>query len=423
MSAAFNFIGRELKRQIDSVGSADIVVGIPSYNNSSTIHHVVNAVSVGIMKYFRDAQSVIVNSDGGSTDGTPNIVMEAAVESLDTILVEHPIHTIHRISTPYHGLPGKGSAFRTIFMVAQLLGARAVAVVDSDLRSITPEWVELLLTPILRRGYDFVAPRYQRHKYDGTITNSIVYPMTYALYGAPIRQPIGGDFGFSGKLASHFLTVGEFDTDIARYGIDIWMTTTALASGSKVCQAFLGAKIHDPKDPGADLSSMLVQVVGSLFYLMERYEHVWMNTIQESKIEEYGFRFEVGVEPINVDLERLVNGFRHGVAELSSVWRMILDHRSMDRLKTLAESDVTDFSFPDELWVRILYDFAIGYHRRTIHPEHVVRSLTPLYLGRTAGFINRTLDSDATHVEKDIEDLCSEFSRQKEHLIARWNAR
>jgi len=40
-------------------------------------------------------------------------------------------------------------------------------------------------------------------------------------------------------------------------------TTTAIANRYRICQAYLGAKIHDPKDPGADLSAMLNQVVGS----------------------------------------------------------------------------------------------------------------------------------------------------------------
>ena len=110
-----------------------------------------------------------------------------------------------------------------------------------------------------------------RHKYDGTITNTIVYPLTRALYGKRIRQPIGGDFGFSGRLASFYLEKDVWDSDVARFGIDIWMTTTAIANGFRICQAFLGAKIHDAKDPGADLSAMLHQVVGSVFDLMEEY--------------------------------------------------------------------------------------------------------------------------------------------------------
>ena len=116
-----------------------------------------------------------------------------------------------------------------------MLGARACAVVDSDLRSITPEWVQLLLEPVLDHRVDFVAPYYLRHKYDGTITNSIVYPLTRALYGRRVRQPIGGEFGMSGRLASHYLTRPVWETDVARYGIDIWMTTTAVGDGFAVC--------------------------------------------------------------------------------------------------------------------------------------------------------------------------------------------
>ena len=125
-------------------------------------------------------------------------VQHATIEDFDAILVKHRKDPILKITTPYHGLPGKGSAFRTIFEIAHSLKAKACIVVDSDLRSITPEWVELLVTPIFVKDYDFVAPLYLRHKYDGTITNSIIYPLTRALYGKRVRQPIGGDFGFSG---------------------------------------------------------------------------------------------------------------------------------------------------------------------------------------------------------------------------------
>jgi len=57
---------------------------------------------------------------------------------------------------------------------------------------------------VLSYGWDHVAPLYVRHRNDGTITNSIAYPLTAALYGTRIRQPIGGDFGFSGRLASYW---------------------------------------------------------------------------------------------------------------------------------------------------------------------------------------------------------------------------
>jgi glycosyltransferase involved in cell wall biosynthesis len=161
--------------EIERIGKADILVGIPSYTNAHTIGHVVKAVSAGLAKHFSDYNAVIVNSDGGSTDGTRELVGTTEFASLDALMIRHRLHPVHKINTPYHGIPGKGSAFRTIFKIAELLGARACAVVDSDLRSITPEWIEMLIGPVLNEDYDYVAPLYWRHKYDGTITNSIVY--------------------------------------------------------------------------------------------------------------------------------------------------------------------------------------------------------------------------------------------------------
>jgi hypothetical protein len=91
---------------------------------------------------------------------------------------------------------------------------------------------------VFEEGVDFIAPLYHRHKFDGTITNSIIYPLTRALYGKRVRQPIGGDFGFSGRLAKHYLSKDVWQTDVARYGIDIWMTTEAMANNFTVAQSF-----------------------------------------------------------------------------------------------------------------------------------------------------------------------------------------
>src|SRR4030066_1113047 len=204
----------EIQEKIKEIKGADILVGIPSYNNARTIGHVVRAVQAGFAKYFPDKKCVLVNSDGGSTDGTMDIVQNTTVEDYQSVLLSHSVSPFFKLTTPYNGIPGKGSAFRPIFEIADALDAKACAVVDSDLRSITPEWVELLLKPVIESGFDYVAPLYHRNKYDGTITNSIVYPLTRALYGKQVRQPIGGDFGFSGKLAEFYLTKDVCETDV-----------------------------------------------------------------------------------------------------------------------------------------------------------------------------------------------------------------
>ncbi len=411
---------KSFQGQLEEIKAADILIGIPSYNNVRTIGHVVRAVIAGLAKYFPNARSVMVNSDGGSTDGTQEEVRRVGIEDFKTILTSHPVNPIQRLVTPYHGIPGKGSAFRTIFEAAKILKAKACAVVDSDLRSITPEWMELLLEPIYREGFDYVAPLYARHKFDGTITNSIVYPLTRTLYGKRIRQPIGGDFGFSGKLAKFYLTRDVWETDVARFGIDIWMTTLAIAEGFKACQSYLGAKIHDAKDPGSDLGPMFTQVVSSVYYLMEEYQTLWREVKESQSVPGFGFQYEVGLEPVSVNVERMIGNFRLGVRDLKEIWEKVLLPETGSRLESIGRLSDGAFSFPGDLWVRVVYDFATAFHKGPVHREHLLKSMIPLYLGRVASFVKENLRSSAEEVEKEIESLCKVFEEMKSYLIERW---
>ncbi len=419
---AESLLREEVQQQIRDIGQVDILVGIPSYNSARTIKHVVRAVKAGFAKYFPEQQTVLVNSDGGSGDGTPEIVRDTAIDDYHTLLTAHPVHAVHKIITPYNGIPGKGSALRTVFQTAVDLKAKACAVVDADLRSITPSWLDLLLNPVLKEGFDFVAPMYHRHKYDGTITNSIVYPLTRGLYGKRVRQPIGGDFGFSGRLAEHYLAHDVWNTDVARFGIDIWMTTTAITGGFNICQSFLGAKIHDAKDPSVDLSAMLTQVVSSVFDLMEtNYAH-WVNVNGSTPVPLYGFEYAVGLEPIRVNVERMINSFQSGLHELAPLWQQILAKETAEELKRLEGVSGEAFRFNQNLWVRTVYDFAAAYHKSVINREHLLKSLTPLYLARTASFVLETPEASADDVDQILESLCQEYETMKPYLIQRWEA-
>jgi glycosyltransferase involved in cell wall biosynthesis len=411
----------EVRRQVESIGEVDVLVGIPSYNNARTIGHVVHAVTAGLAKYFPDQRAVLVNSDGGSRDGTPDVVRGSEFATARTILVSHPVRTLHKVITAYQGLPGKGSAFRTVFEVAARLGARACVVVDSDLRSITPEWMQLLLGPVLHEGKDYVCPLYARHKYDGTITNSIVYPLVRALYGRRIRQPIGGDFGFSGRLAAHYLTHDVWDSDVARYGIDIWMTTTALVGDFSVCQSYLGAKIHDAKDPGADLSAMLMQVTGALFEQAGATHAAWKDIRGSEPVPEFGFRYEVGLEPVPVNTARMVKAFEQGVRDFEPLHAKFLSPDVRRALWALVGQPPETFMMPVDLWVWIVYEYLLGHRARRMNPQHLLQTLTPLYLGRTASWVNQAASFGAADVEVELDALCERFEVMKPVLVEGWS--
>lgn len=411
----------DIAEKVNEIQEADILVGIPSYNNARTIGHVVKAVQAGLVKYFPGKKSVLVNSDGGSKDGTMDVVQNTTIEDFQSILVHHRVGPVFKIATPYHGIPGKGSAFKTIFEIAASLNAKACAVVDSDLRSITPEWIELLIKPVLEGGFDYVAPLYHRHKYDGTITNSIIYPLTRSLYGKRVRQPIGGDFGFSGNLARFYLSKEVWETDVAKYGIDIWMTTTAIANTFKICQSFLGAKIHDPKDPGADLSAMLYQVVGATFDLMETYADTWKTVTTSEKVPTFGFEYAVGLEPVSVNLDRMIDKFRLGIKELMPIWEKFVPYEITQFLSNMVVVRKEGFHIPDEVWVKLIYSFAVAAHKKVLNKEHLLKSLTPLYIGRVASFVSESWESSAAEVEEKIDALSMSFEHGKNALLEEWD--
>jgi hypothetical protein len=389
-----------LRDGLSRVGNADLLVGIPSFNNAATVGHVARTAAAGLRAHFPDATPVIVNADGGSKDGT-SAVIEASTDGLPTI------------AGAYVGPPGKGSAFRAIFEIAAQLGVEACAVVDSDLRSITPEWIERLISPIKSGTADYVTPLYARHKFDGTITNNVAYPLTRALYGVRLRQPIGGEFGFSVALARDFLDGAAFgglnvwETDVARFGIDIYMTTTALVRRKRVVQAFLGAKIHDPKDPGADLAPMFTQVTSTLFRMAVANPDRWKDVRGSTATEIVGSIDPVEPEAVNASVEVLHHKYAAGRAEHQRTWDEILSSPVPDRID-------------DAAWARIVFDFLVAAKRRPDETQRYVGALVPLYFARVAGFIEEAKELDTERAEALVERQAATFETLKPELVSRW---
>jgi hypothetical protein len=384
---------------------ADIVVGIPSFRNAATIGYVTEAAAQGLRRNFPNMRAVIVNADGGSEDGTRDRV-RASADGM-------PI-----VTGRYEGRSGKGSAFRAIFEAVNLLGARACAVVDSDLRSITPEWIARLIGPVVRGEADYVTPLYARHKHDGTITNTIAYPLTRALYGARVRQPIGGEFGFSADLARIYLAEPVWESDVAKFGIDIFMTTTALARGVRVAQAFLGAKIHDPKDPGADLGPMFTQVVGTLLTLARKNVDVWRPVTGSRDVPVIGEISPVEPEAVNASVRVLVEKFKAGAGDQDRAWDEILSADTRDVARKAAETGNAS-AIGGRFWAKAVYEIVAAAKTRD-DTETLARALLPLYFGRVAALIGEMQGLDQAGAERVVEQQALAFEQTKPYLLERW---
>jgi glycosyltransferase involved in cell wall biosynthesis len=398
------------RRRLERLGAADIVVGIPCFNNDSTISYVIKAVEDGLAIHYPDRRCVVVVADGGSVD-------DSREESDD--LESSP--WIERIITIYRGLPGKGSAVRAIFEASQLLNAKVCLLFDSDLRSITPDWIHRMVEPILNDGVDFIAPYYTRYKYDGTITNNIVYNLTRALYGYRVRQPIGGDFAFSLPLIKKYLPHEGWDTDIARFGIDIWLTTVAMVNKASIVQANLGVKIHDVKDPAEALGPMFRQVVSTLLMLMEDHEKVWKGVKGSQAVPIVGPALKIEPKPFEINITKLVDDFKTGFSNYKEIWQKIVAPDNWEIIETLAKKDVKEFVFKTEVWAKILYDLAAAFHHWKGNRQLMVGLMTPLYFARVASFVNRTLDMSNEEAEAIVEDQAETFEKTKDYLIQRWD--
>jgi glucosylglycerate synthase len=410
---------KEIQENIRAIKEAEILIGVHTYNSTNTIAQVIRTIYEGLRMYFPGKKTVVINSDGGSTDGTMELVRGIATEQHHSIQVRQRVTRLFTIQAD-EGIPGRGSAFRTIFEIAEALNVRACAVIDSETRSITPEWIERLIKPLTGDGFDYVLPLYQRHKYDGTLNNNLIYPVTRALYGKRVRHPIGGDFGFSGDLAKFYLTKDVWETDVARNGIDIWMTTSAIANGFRICQSFLGPKAHTPRDSGAYLSAVLYQVLGSMFDLMEEYSPAWRKAKGSEEIPAFGSPGEVSLEPVIVNIDRMIERFCLGARELIHVWEKFLSKDILDFLKKVSALRGDNFYMPDEIWAEIIYSFAIASHRNILNRGHLLKSFTPLYIGKTASFIIETKACTARQFEMKIEQLCRVFEHDKLFLNINW---
>jgi glycosyltransferase involved in cell wall biosynthesis len=407
-------------RELINVGEVDLVVGVPTYNDSATVGQVVQAVRAGLLRYFPRARAVIINADGGSRDGTQELVRAASISDVNVSADVHALRTLHSISTQYENGPASGVALHTILAGAELLQAKACAVVSPESTMLEPEWIERLLNPVLHDGTEMVLPVYRRHKFDGLLVRNLIYPLTRAVYGCKVREPYPSDFAFSGALGSTFLAQDIWTQEQGRSGTELWLAISAVAARNRIAQSFLGAKVR-PENAPTDLVKAMRESVGTLFGSMEAFSNSWSAAQESLEAPCKGCQAAVSLEPLRLNRKRLYQMFTFGMSELEPVFLSILTPETHKELKRLATLPEDKFVYPADIWVRTVYEFAAAYHRAVIGRDHVVQALVPLFRGRAVTFLTENREASAEEVESNIESLCQTFERERPYLIESWN--
>jgi hypothetical protein len=408
---------RELSEAVlseaDRLAPVDLAVGVLTYNSAETLDGVLETAAAGA-GLFPEARAAVIVADAGSSDATRE---RAAAATLPAIVLEHEVPAGERVAVPFHGVPGRGAALRATFTIAHRLRARALVLLEADAVSATPAWIERLARPLLEGKADFITAAYARHRYEGTISRLVLAPLVRALYGRRLQHPFGGQQALSARLVEHLLIHPKWSwtgTDVS----DLWITGTAIADGFSVWEAWLGPHQVRSRTRAIDLPAMIAQTVGAAFTVMQRHEDLWLEVRGSEPIPAVGEAIPPGVEPMAVDADRMQEAFRQGARDLTAIWELILAPDTL--AEVLALEDGGGLRFPDDLWARVVYDFALGHHYSVVHRDHLLRSLTPLYLGRTAAFVLATRTAGVAATQAYLEAVAVAFERQKPYLVEHW---
>lgn len=396
--------------------ATDLAIAVVTYNNAETVKSVVTAAAEGVAQHFPELSATLIAADAGSSDASATLVQSTG---LPVIAMSYEPPPGERVAVPFHGVPGRGEGLRAVFTAARNLHVRALVVLEADAVSATPDWVGELARPILRDKADFVCPAYTRHRWEGTVTRLVLAPLLRALYGRRIHQPYGGQQALSARLIDHLLLHPKWDwrgPDVS----DLWITGAAIADGFSVWEAWLGRYVVRSRTRTTDLPAMIAGTLGAAFTVMDRHQDLWLEVRDSEAIPSVGQARSVSIEPMAIDVHGLLEAFRLGARDLTSIWELILAPETLGEVLALDSDDPERFRFPDELWARVVYDFALGHHYSVVHREHLLRSLVPLYLGRTAAYITATRRASAEATEHILEMVAVSFERQKPYLVEHW---
>lgn len=394
-----------MKRKIiinpDKIKTAEIVVGIPSYNEADNIANVVKQVDLGLKKYFPGKKKVIINVDNCSPDDTKEVFLNSKTTS----------HKMY-ISTS-KGIQGKGNNLHNLFETFKELKAKIGVVVDADLKSIKPDWVKIFATPV-KKGYDYVTPIYARNEYDGTITNHLVYPIIYGLLGINLRQPIGGDFAFSAKLANYWLRQ-KWHKSTYQYGIDIFMTLNAIFGNFKICQVGLGTKIHKPSAP--KIGPMFSQVTSTLLKNVILNKDKWLKMKRVVPVKIYSSKKLGQPQPLSVDYKSMKEV---SIYHFEMYWDLLEKNLSPTIFKELnIRYHRQRLKIDDRMWARVVYDLLYAYDTNRFTND-INEALKALYFSRVVSFVRETMELTHQESEKEIIDQAKTFWECRGYLLRKY---
>jgi hypothetical protein len=395
----------EIIEECKKIKPIDIMVGVLCKNVETTVLNVLNVINEGLYRYFPGYNKAIVITVAESTDNTN--------EAIDLF---QPYNSVHKIVTEDIADIGKGAGVMTIFEIAHKAEAKSVILIDGDLLSVKPGWIQTIANPIIYGRADLTVPYYIRDKFDGVITNNLVYPFTRTLYGIDIRQPIAGEYGLSKNLYERLRKHPLFPPD---FGIDIFILTVAAAEGMYAKESLFSLKIHESTtrylEPEKFLVPMFRKVTGSMFDLAKYYESYWRSHPRRFSTKYYRECFSQKPIPVHINILEMEKNFINDFKSSKNIMRKYLPDSIVKDLEKIIENNN---SLDSELWAEIVYNYASAWKNTDTETEKnkLLDSLKTLWIGRLVSYAKEVKGMDINEAEMIIQKQAEIFEEKFDYL-------
>jgi len=405
----------ELLESLIAAGQADVVVGLPTANNAATIAPVARAVVEAFSGPLVRQRTVLLSPDGGSSDGTPELVRRAGAAEGDLIVTGYSLRTIHRISAPYHGLPGRAGALQIVFTAAELLRARAVVVLDPTATSLTAGDVAHFAAAVLDGGADYVKPVVPRRPADGPLVTQLVRPLLRAAYGARLREPIDTQLAASGRfvqsaVAAHLAAEGVDDA-----GLDVFLSAHAMGTRQHLLQVSTASHGEPSRTRRPSTREVFHQVVRALFSALARDQAAWSSVRGSEEVPVRGEPILPAGEAPSFTTAAYVSALRDAVDALAPIHARVLGEALHEELRRAASA--ASPGLDDDLWARLVYGFLLAGARGVLSTDELAGALEPVYLGRVATVGPELARLGAADGEARLEAIATTFERHKPGAI------
>lgn len=400
---------QEIRQQDSRTGDADLLIGIIAPVSQERVHSCGRDAVKGLISSMPSLRCAVAY---------PGVQVEG-VQSLVGDPQWRPLSYAPSAEPALFPWIGQASAYKALDTIATELRAKACVVIGPDLAAMDAVSIRALAQGVFENQCDLTAPLYSPGRFEGLLNSSILAPLNRSLYGKRVRFPMTPDYGLSARMLSR-LAKTSGTSAAATSSAMRWPTIEAVVAEQNICQAYLGTR-HEPQNEGIDLSSVLGGLLGSLFLEMEKNAATWQRVRGSQMVPlQGGQRSAPAPSEDAIDVRPLLESFQLGARNLQEVWSLVLPPVTLVELKHLSLRTADRFRIPDDLWVRIVYDFALAHRLRNISRVHILGALTPLYLGWVASHVMAIANESAEQVEQRLEALARAYEEGKPYLLSRW---